>query len=96
MTNLTPQNYHAEVEQANSPVLICMHDAKTQPPKALDELCASRMKCCSLDVQEHEELAQKFRLLSLPATLLLQNGQIVQRIQGERSLHDLANILNLN
>ncbi len=96
MTNLTLQNYPLEVEQAGLPVLICVHAANTPPTEAVEQLCASRLKCCCLDASEEEELVQKFRVLRLPSALLVQNGQIVQRIQGERSLHDLANILNLN
>ncbi len=96
MTNLTPQNYTQEVEQAGLPVLICVHNDKILPPQDLEALCGTKLKCCGLDAQQHEELAQKFRVLGLPSALLVQNGQIVQRIQGERSLHDLANILNLD
>lgn len=96
MTNLTPQNYTQEVEQAGLPVLICVHTPDAPPSDALEQLCSHRLKCCRLDASEQEELTQKFRILRLPSALLMQNGQIVQRIQGERSLHDLANILNLN
>lgn len=96
MTNLTLQNYSREVEQALRPVLICVHAPDTPPTEALERLCSQRLKCCALDAAEQEELTQKFRILRLPSALLVQNGQIVQRIQGERSLHDLANILNLN
>ena len=96
MTNLTPRNYACEVAEAKLPVLICVHNDKILPPQELEALCGTKLKCCTLNAQQHEELVQKFRVLSLPAALLVHNGQIVQRIQGERSLHDLANILNLN
>ncbi len=96
MTNLTLQNYPWEIEQAALPVLICVHAPGRPPCEDLEQLCANRLKCCRLDAAEQEELTQKFRILRLPSALLLQNGQIVQRIHGERSVHDLANILNLN
>jgi hypothetical protein len=93
MTNLTPQNFHAEV--ARGRVLVCVHGG-VQPPQDLEGLCGSRLKCCHLDAEAHEELLPPLKILRLPAGLLLENGRIIQRIQGAPSLSDYAKILNLD
>ncbi len=93
MTNLTPQNYHTEVAQGR--VLVCVHGG-AQPLEGLEHLCGDRLKCCRLDADAHEELLPALKILRLPAGLLLENGRIVQRIQGTPSLSDYAKILNLD
>ena len=93
MTNLTPQNFDAEVGQGR--VLVCVHGA-VQPPQELEQICGDRLKCCRLDAQTHEELLPALKILRLPTGLLLENGTIVQRIQGAPSLSDYAKILNLD
>ncbi len=95
MTELTPLNYRKEVELAKQPVLICVHDSHSGPPKELDDLNSKGIKCCALDVIRYEEMAQNLRILGLPGAILLQDGKIVQRIRGERSLHELTKILGL-
>ncbi len=93
MVNLTPQNFNTEVAQGR--VLVCVH-GRAQPPQELEHLCGDRLKCCRLDATAHEELLPSLKILRLPAGLLLENGRIVQRIQGAPSLSDYAKILNLD
>lgn len=96
MTELTPVNYRTEVELSREPVLICVHDTGSKPPEDLDGLCHPRLKCCALDAGRYEEMAKSLRILGLPTAIVLENGKIVQRIHGERSMHDLAKILDLD
>ena len=93
MTNLTPQNFKTEVGQGR--VLVCVQGAE-QPPEGLERLCGDRLKCCHLDAHAHEELLPALKILRLPTGLLMENGTIVQRIQGAPTLSDYAKILNLN
>ena len=96
MTELTPRNYGTEVELSKDPVLICVHDTGAQPPKALEQRCGQRMKCCALDAGRYEEMAKSLRILGLPTTIVLEQGKIVHRIRGERTADDLAKILDLD
>ena len=93
MTHLTPQNFNIEVAQGK--VLVCVHRG-TQPPEGLEHLCGGHFKCCGLDAEAHEELLPALKILRLPTGLVLENGRIVQRIQGPRSLSEYAKILNLD
>lgn len=96
MLELTPANYRKEVELSREPVLICVHDSGSSPPEGLEQLCSPGLKCCGLDARRYEEMAKSLRVLSLPSAILLEEGTIVQRIRGERSLKDFARILDLN
>lgn len=93
MVNLTPQNFKTEVGRGR--VLVCVQRAE-QPPQELEHLCGNRFKCCHLDGEAHEELLPALKILRLPTGLLLENGKIIQRIQGTPSLADYAKILNLD
>ena len=93
MIHLTPQNFNTEVAQGR--VLVCVQGAE-QPLEGLERLCGTRLKCCHLDARAHEELLPSLKILRLPTGLVLENGTIVQRIQGAPSLSDYAKILNLD
>ena len=95
MVELTPVNYRKEVELSRDPVLICIHDSHSKPPEGLEQLCGSEVKCCGLDAGRYEEMAKSLRVIGLPSAILLEEGAIVQRIRGERSLTDYAKILEL-
>ena len=94
MLELTPVNYRKEVELSREPILICVHDSQTLPPEGLEQLCGSQLKCCGLDAQRYEEMAQSLRVQSLPSAILLADGAIVQRIRGSRSLQEFQKILS--
>lgn len=95
MTNLTHDNFLAEVEQANTPVLI---EFSSQPslPNDLTQAYKNRCKFCHVDVNQHADLAGQFNLLHLPTSILMHDGQVVQRISGARSKDEWKKILNLD
>ncbi len=95
MLELTPTNYRKEVELSREPILICVHDSASKPPEGLEQLCSPGLKCCGLDANRYEEMAKSLRVTALPSAIVLENGMIVQRIRGERSLKDFAKILDL-
>ena len=94
MLELTPNNYRKEVELSREPVLICVHDSESRPTEGLEQLCGSQLKCCGLDARRYEEMAKSLRVQCIPSAILLQDGTIVQRIRGDRSLQDYAKILD--
>ncbi|MBQ2446317.1 MAG: thioredoxin family protein [Oscillospiraceae bacterium] len=96
MIELTPRNYRREVELSREPVLICVHDTGAMPPAELEGLCKPRLKCCALDAGRYEEMAKSLRILGLPTAIVLEGGRITQRIRGERSVRELARILDLD
>ena len=103
MTELTHDNFKAEAEQANLPVLIDFFSQECSPCKAmgmvfdgLEKQFDSRCKFCKVNVDQQEGLAKQFRILSVPTLILLRDGEIVQRIRGFHSKQDILKILNFS
>ena len=48
-----------------------------------------------MDVDAEETLTRKFDILSVPTLVLMQNGEVQQRIRGLRAREDILRILNL-
>ncbi len=100
MTDLTMENYRSEVEHAGRPVLIdftpigaaCRAFAPTL--EALDADYGAECKFCRVDVDAEETLTRKFDILSVPTLVLMQNGEVQQRIRGLRAREDILRILN--
>lgn len=103
MTELTHENFRTEAEQANRPVLIDFFSQDCSPCRAMGEVFDkleqhydSRCKFCKVNVDRQEGLAKQFRILSVPTLILLNNGEVVQRIRGFHSKQDIQKILNLS
>ena len=103
MTNLTGKNYREQAEQAEQPVILsfysphCKSCGRLAPElKELSQQVSSRMKFCTVNVDEEESLAQQFDILGVPTLILLENGEVMQRICGRHSREELTEILNLD
>ena len=98
MTNLTGENFKLELGE-EKPVLVgfsapgCDQRALLT---ALEQEHGSRMKFCWVDTDRERELARQFEILRAPTLVLLQQGQVLQRIRGERSKEALTRILDLD
>ena len=57
---------------------------KMQEPvlEALDELYDGRVKFASLDVDQHQKIAQQFEIMSIPALVIFKNGQPAEKVVG--------------
>ena len=81
MLQLTLENYHREAETAELPVFI---EFSPEPVswEALADRLSDRYKFCRVDPADQRELADRFHLLGLPASVILHRGQVIQRING--------------
>ena len=52
-------------------------------------------KFCRVNIDTEETLTRKFDILSVPTLVLMQNGEVQQRIRGLRAREDILRILNL-
>ncbi len=102
MTDLTMENYRNEVEASERPVLIDFYaercgSCRALAPtlEALDADFGASCKFCRVDVDAQETLTRKFGILSVPTLVLLQGGEVQQRIRGARGREDILRILNL-
>ena len=98
MTNLTGENFKLELGQ-EMPILVgfCSEGCSQQADlSALEQEHGNRMKFCWVDTDRERELVRQFEILSAPSLVLLQQGQVLQRIRGERSKEALRQILDLD
>ena len=91
MLAITKENFQAEVEQAQDTVLVdfwaqwcgpCRMQAPILEAFAGEH---SDIKVAKCDVDENPELAEKFRIMSIPSLLVFKGGKLVKSAVG---LHD--------
>lgn len=88
ITEVTFQNYQTEVSQSDVPVLLDFYAEWCGPCKMLHpELAAfaeeaADIKVCQINVDNAQELAQLFGILSIPTLVLIKGGQEAARRVG--------------
>ena len=94
---ITTANFETEVLKSEKPVLIdfwatwcgpCMRQGPI-----VEELAEEGYAVGKVDVDQNMELAQQFRVVSIPTLILFKNGIEVQRFVGLTSKEDLKNAL---
>jgi thioredoxin 1 len=100
---LTKDNFEQEVMMSKKPVLVDFWAAWCGPCRTvgpiMDQLADEyndRASVAKVNVDEEGELAEKFRIMSIPTVLLFKNGQVAEKIIGARSKEDFAGMLIKN
>ena len=79
---LTLDNFEKEVLESDKPVLIDFWASWCGPCRMLspivDEIAGERddIKVCKINVDENEELAAQFGVMSIPMLVVIENGEI--------------------
>lgn len=97
--NITKENFDTEVLKSEKPVLVDFWASWCGPCKMiapiLDEISAERddLKIAKINVDEQQELAIQFAVMSIPTLLVFKNGEVVNKSIGLLSKEEILNLL---
>ncbi len=94
-------NEFDNVISSNQPVLVDFWAAWCGPCRMLgptiDQLAEDyegKAKICKLNVDEEGEIAQRFKIMSIPTVMVFKNGMAVDKVVGVRNKADYMQILD--
>ncbi|MBR5260551.1 MAG: thioredoxin [Oscillospiraceae bacterium] len=96
---ITKENFDSEVLQSTKPVLLDFWADWCTPCKMLspiiDELAEDHpeMKVGKVNVDEEKELAEQFKIMSIPTLLVFRSGDVVKRSTGLRTKAEVLEML---
>ncbi len=101
MQNILHVQKWQEIENSSKPVLVDFWAEWCGPCRALGptferlaENYGSNIAFAKVNVDEAPELAERFRIRSIPTLLLIRDGNAVEQVVGTRSYDDLAKLLD--
>lgn len=87
---ITRENFQKEILESSKPVLLDFFASWCGPCKMLspivDEIAEERddIVVGKVDIDEELELANEFKVMSVPTLVVLKDGQIVNKLMGAR------------
>lgn len=101
VVKLTVENFEQEVLQAEKPVLVDFYADWCGPCKMmapvveeLAELYDGKAKVGKLNVDNNEEIAMKYGVMSIPTLLVIKNGQVEAKMVGVQKREVLMDALD--
>ncbi len=97
---ITKDNFEKEVLQSDKPVLLDFWASWCGPCKMVGpiveqvaEEAAGLAKVGKINVDEEPELAQQFRVMSIPTLVVMKEGKVVQSTVGVQSKQALLSMI---
>ena len=97
--NITLENFDQEVLRSEKTVLLDFWATWCGPCRmvgpVLEEIAAERpdIKVCKVNVDEQPELANRYRIMSIPTLMVVKNGEIVNQAVGARPKSQILGML---
>lgn len=86
--DITMETFEQEVLQSSKPVIVDFWATWCGPCRmiapVLEEIAAERsdIKLCKVNVDEQQELAIRYGIMSIPTLLIFKNGELTQKSVG--------------
>lgn len=97
--HITKENFQREVLESEKPVLLDFWAAWCGPCRMvgpiLEEVAEERpdIKVCKVNVEDEQELASAYRIMSIPTLMVVKDGKIVSQSAGARPKSDILAML---
>ena len=88
---ITKENFESEVMNSDKPVMVDFFATWCGPCKMLHPVVealaneVTDVKIGELDIDEQIELAEKYRIMTVPSLVLFKNGEAVDKLVGVQS-----------